>query len=75
MVVNPRDETPSPISNSTEMVNYQHKVITKKKCLLGIGLGLRVSDTQYAHDNDNIIIDPPIFTPFDRNGLSPAMYE
>ena len=75
MVVNPRDETPSLIDNSIEMVKYQHKVTTKNKCLLGIGLGLRVSDTQYAHDNDNFLIDPPILTPFDPNGLSDAMYE
>ena len=34
-----------------------------------------MSDTQYAHDNDNIIIDPPILTPFDEDGLAPAMYE
>jgi len=72
--INPRDETPSPIDNSIEMVKYQHKVTTKKKCLLGIGLALRVSDTQYAHDNDNFLIDPPIVTPFDPNGLSETMY-
>ena len=74
MVVNPRDETPSPIKNSIEMVKYQHKVTTKKKCLLGIGLALRVSNTQYAHDNDNFLIDLPIVTPFDPNGLSETMY-
>ena len=62
MVVNPRDETPSPINNSIEMVKYQHKVTTKNKNLPGVGLGLRVSDTQYAHDNENFLIDPPKFT-------------
>ena len=34
-----------------------------------------MSDTQYAHDNDNFLIDPPILTTFDLNGLSDAMYE
>ena len=45
MVVNPRDETPSPIKKYVEMIKYQHKVTTKEKYLLGIGLRLRVSDT------------------------------